>query len=504
MALPQTDPDDVERDPAQSWLTTDPGPSVPATVWERPDYSDLEVCAVPPQPWESEKMPVVVTAQEKVHDGAAGSPVSPSGADPVPAYFPHRTSTHSHGPFSSVKGDYAEWDQRTALPEHQGSRFFARGMSKKRLSIVGVGILAFILILIATVLGVTLTAKIVSKQGDSSATSEGSLLENSALAAVNWTDYSGIARSAVFYQDKTNAIMVALRDSVSNQWTQRNVTASVMNTTGADTLDVLPGTPFATVSNRNQVSLYYLTTSHNLAEAWNNNPVEDEWKAGSLGTSLSPLTASAGSHLSAFWQLCDNCSNSLYVAFQDDNSTAQMANLTDSTWEFAATPDTFSLLPDTGLAVLPFTLDNGTSAYGTDPVGLRLSSFDSAGVPINSEIGPETNGVWVTEITTTAHDSAIANDTSPGLAAMTYGAHGLTKSLVNYLTPDGSIMSYLYNGSAWTSGRPDISGGPSKLTTIAATQDMHVYGIFDGAIYEFLVNSTDPLSWSEESVVKGA
>lgn len=370
-------------------------PPKPTTAWERPDYSDLEVCAVVPPTWDNDKMPVVVESDEKVdgRNGVAPTPMSPYLTDPVPAYSAHRTSGQSQVPLA--KGDYSDWENKGNTPVNGDKKIFGVAMSKKRLSVIGVGILAFILILLATVLGITLTMNIVSRQRvQQSSSSSGSnmLLGNSGLAAVNWTDSSGTERSAVFYQDGSNSVMVALRDSVSNEWTQSNVTAAIMNTTGASRLDVLSGTPLAAVTNRYQVSLYYLTTANSVAEIWASDIVGEVWYAGALQTSLSPLAAMNGSHLSAFWQICTNCSNSLYMLFQDNGGELQMANLTNNAWSLGSL-NVSTAVNGSGLAIRPFTEDQGAGQFGTDPGALRMYSFDNTGL-LELKEGSGTNYTW--------------------------------------------------------------------------------------------------------------
>lgn len=524
-----TDMEDIQASPSTarqgrqtSASTIDPEPQKPATTWERPDYSDLEVIAVIPPAWDNDKMAVLHDSEGKMvgHNGGGGTPLSPYLTDPVPAYVAHRTSAQSQVAFA--KGDYSGWEHKALTPAKEDRAVFGIAMSKKRLSVVGVGILAFILILLATVLGITLTMNIVSRQrsNTTSSTTDRLLLDHSGLAALNWTDPSGTDRSAVFYQDDSNSVMVALRDSISNEWTQSNVTAAIMNNTGASRLDVLSGTPLAAVTNRYQVSLYYLTTANNVAEIWASDIVGEVWFAGALQTSLSPLAALNGSHLSAFWQICNNCSNSLYVVFQEDSGQLQMANLTNGVWSFAG-PDASSSLNGTGLAIRPFTEDGGAGEFGTDPGALRMYSFNETGL-LELKEGPGSNFTWESDIASelrlclririfttlmltilsgTTFSDTIAIDPSPDLAAISYGQHGLTKTLVNYLAPGGSIMSYVYNGSSWSSGQPSLIGGPTNFTAIATAQNLRVYGSFNGSIYEYQVDDTDPLKWTESSPV---
>lgn len=65
-------------------------------------------------------------------------------------------------------------------------------------------------------------------------------------------------------------------------------------------------------------------------------------------------------------------------------------------------------------------------------------------------------------------------------------------------------MSYVYNGTDWTSGQPSLSSGTTtstNFTAVAAAQTMRVYGLSNGTIYEYQVNETDPLSWSKTTTV---
>lgn len=368
--------------------------------WARPDYSDLEVCEVAPQQvFDDGKITVIEQhGDEKLNNVGLGGPLSPSSTDPVPAYTPaHRTSTMP----LAAKGEFAQWDSRSAAPAKEDRKILGMSMSKKKLSFIGIGILAFILILLATVLGITLTMNIVSRQKSDSntASTTGSALgihllnDNSGLAALNWTDPLRVDRSAVFWQDRSDSLMVSVRDPVSNAWTQSNVTQALLNNTGASRLDVLSGTPLATVTNTYQISLYYLTSDNSIAEIYSPDIVGEVWYAGSLGTSLSPLTAIEGSHISAYWQLCDNCTNSLFVTFQDDSGVVKLANLTNDSWEFGTAPDALAPLSGTGLAIRPYGVDAGAGEFGTQPVELRLYSFDSTGLA-EAKYGTATNQTW--------------------------------------------------------------------------------------------------------------
>lgn len=62
-------------------------------------------------------------------------------------------------------------------------------------------------------------------------------------------------------------------------------------------------------------------------------------------------------------------------------------------------------------------------------------------------------------------------------------------------------MAYVFDGSAWTSGEPELVDGGLKYTSIAAAQNMMVYTTYNGSIYEYQVDTKDPLTWSKYSMV---
>lgn len=395
-----------------------PSPAKPAAVFPAKDYSDLEVCSVIPPTYgdaRGDKMAVFDNGSEKTPAFGAGAMLSPSTTDPVPAY-PNsvRTDTslsHPEGPLTKgLVGDYAEWEQQRGPPAKKERQLF--GLNSRSLSLMGIGAVAFILILLSTVLGITLTMKINSRSRDSgsgssvAASNNGStgdlqngVLSGSKLAALNWTDGLGNDRSAVFYQDRYDSIMVSLKNSVSNQWTQSNVSQALMNSTGSSKIDILSGSPLAVVTNKYQLSLYYLTTENDVAEVWSPDVVGQVWYAGQLESSLSPLRAMNGSSLAAHWQICNNCTASLCVTFQEESGQIQLANLTNNNWQFSGpiTTSKDTSVNGTGLAIRQFTENNATGRFGTDPNAVLLYSFGSKGL-LEFEKGPSTNSTWTADI----------------------------------------------------------------------------------------------------------
>ncbi|KKY30006.1 hypothetical protein UCDDA912_g10052 [Diaporthe ampelina] len=494
--------------------TMDIRPPRPAVVTDN-QYSDLpEVVEAIPPSWDlaDDKMPVITDhANEKIAamDGRLpASMLSPSLADPVPAY-PHslrfQSSNLSTVPLTSDRSvPSSPYYDQMQIQDEEAREVKVCGMGSRVFMCVAIGLLVFVLILLATVLGVTLTMKGQKSSSDSSSTDILTILNTTQLAAVNWTDPTGVARTALFYQEADSSILVSLRDSVSNQWFYSNVTQAILNTTGADALDVLSGTPLAAVTNSYQVSLYYLTNDNFVAEMWASDIVSEVWFAGDLGTRLAPQ-AMEGSKLSAYWQTCQNCTNSLFLTYQEPSGRIQLCNLTNSTWSFGGTIGTELSANGTGLALRPFTDNDGTGQYGTSSNALRVYHLDTSGKLLEIMHGPETNFTWVDGSSDTALSSATAMiNPSPGLASVSYGDHGWTKMIVAYLSSDGTLTSSFWNESAWTSGTPTLSGGPpasTNFTAIATTQNRMIYGLSDGGIYEYRFDDSDPLNWVYKSDV---
>lgn len=404
ITISETELANEPRDTTNSFTMESATPTKPmaATVWDAKDYSDLEVVVEIPPTWNSnDKMPVLVdTSEEKIAHVVAptnNTLLSPSSADPVPAYpasLHSRTSTYTNSPLTK-SGDYVEYEQHDVASTRSNEKKIW-GMGHKQLSLVAAGLLGFILVLLATVLAITLSMNNKpSGSAPASAPINGTqLLNSSSLAALNWTDTTGLDRSLVFYQDAGDSILVSIRDSASNEWAITNVTQAVMNSTGAKRLDVLSGTPLACVTNAWQVSLYYLTTHNFISEIWSSDVAAGNWYAGSLAADLNP-EAMNGTKLSAYWNICTNCTNSLVVLHQQVDGNLMLANFTNNNWELSGPVASSASQPvnQTGLAIRPVAEGNGTNSFGTEPTGWRVYGFDDTGI-VELENGRATNYTW--------------------------------------------------------------------------------------------------------------
>ncbi|KAK8103492.1 uncharacterized protein PG998_010525 [Apiospora kogelbergensis] len=428
--------------------------------------------------------------------------------EPAPAYMKgdmSNTISPTQGPPQPGQAAFLYKDEsgfsRGDVPHPVADRQIM-GLSKKTFILVVSGLALFFVVLLAVILGVTLgRGASGDKSGGGGAGALG-LLEGSRLSAMNWTDpMSGVEHSAVFYQHASNALMMSVHDSTSQAWRSVNVTASVMNTTKAIGLSVLPRTPLACVTNAFQQSCYYLNAERRVAEIYNTDPAFNGWQAGVFGAKIQ-ARAAPDSRIAAVWQVCQNCSNSILVAWQDANGAdVKLANFTKPDW--AQGPTLFeSAAPGTGLAFSTFNDFRGTSPFGTDPNALRM--YTASGTNLVELLnGPETNFAWGIGNFNNPVTSGLSLNPSPDIASITYGNNGWDNNLVTFLGTKGRLMSAVYRGSGWSVQAATLGGAPASaldgFSSIAATQGMRVYAISQrGDIHEFSTNSTNPflLSWS--------
>ncbi|KAK8064478.1 hypothetical protein PG994_007116 [Apiospora phragmitis] len=461
--------------------------------WDEKIYIEPEVvnnaASGPSSSSASEKSAAVAAMGGYQHPGLRRAGTGTDNiSEPAPAY---------------MRGDLAsQQQQQQASQQQQQTTYLYKDEPGKKTFILAVsGLALFLVILLAVILGITLG------RGGSSANSSGGngvlgLMDGSRLAAMNWTDpMSGVEHSAVFYQHESNALMMSVRDATSQQWRSVNVTASVMNTTQAVGLSVLPRTPLACVTNAFQQSCYYLNADRRVAEIYNTDPTFRGWQAGAFGAKIQ-ARAAPDSRIAAVWQICQNCSNSILVAWQDENgSDVKIGNFTAGDW--AQGPTLFeSAAPGAGLAMSVFNDFRGTSPFGTDPNALRIYTASGTNL-VELLSGPETNFAWGIGNFGNPVTAGLSLNPSPDIASITYGNNGWDNNLVTFLGPKGRLMSAVYRGAGWSVQAATLSGAPASamdgFASVAATQSMRLYATSQGGgIHEFTTNATNPflLTWA--------
>ncbi|KAK7994483.1 hypothetical protein PG991_016071 [Apiospora marii] len=446
----------------------------------------------------SEKSAAVAAMSGYQHPGLRRAGTGATNiSEPAPAYMKGDQQPQQQSAFLyKDEPGFAKGDVPRAAVDRQ-----IFGLSKKTFILAVSGLALFLVILLAVILGITLGRGNAADQNAGGAGVLG-LLDESKLSAMNWTDpTSGVDHSAVFYQHKSNALMMSVRDSTSQQWRSINLTASVMNTTKAIGLSVLPGTPLACVTNAFQQSCYYLNGDSRVAEIYNVDPALNGWQTGVFSAKVQ-ARAAPGSRIAAVWQVCQNCSNSILVAWQDVNGAdIKLGNFTAGEW--AQGPTLFeSAAPGAGLAMSVFNDFRGTSPFGTDPNALRIYTASGANL-VELLNGPETNFNWGIGNFGNPVTQGLSLNPSPDIASITYGNNGWDNNLVTFLGPKGRLMSAVYRGSGWSVQPSTLAGAPAGAVdgfdSVAATQSMRLYALSRrGDIHEFTTNSTNPfaLTWA--------
>ncbi|KAH6679876.1 hypothetical protein F5X68DRAFT_138617 [Plectosphaerella plurivora] len=470
-------------------------------------YSDLEVVRL------SVMIPREKVAISREEAAAAGS----TPATPAPAYVAAATATAA-----STVATTSTPRTLTQVSDDGSSVFTAKplpkepkrimGMKKKTFLLLAVGSALLLITALAVALGISLNSRHsvpidavtnITNPTNSESTVEsdpGRVLSTSNIAALNWTDSANIDRAAVFYQDSSNALAVMLFDSLSGNWMYRNVTASVMNSSSIPSLDVRPGTPLACVTNRWQVSLYYLRSDNKVGEIYAPDPVKGEWFPGAMSSVLDPQ-ASANSSLAAYWQICPGCTNTLLVAYQGPDGV-QLANHTNDQWQSMSTLSN-KITPGSGLTMSPFVDFEGAGPTGTDANALRIYHADSSNL---TELisGPLTDNRWETGNFGNAVTSKLPTSPSPDITSLSFGINGWTNTLATYLTSTGTLVSSLWNGTTWATSSPEIVGNTGNFSAIAATQSQLMFGIIDGGIHQFRVDAAkNPFKWYHVNKIAG-
>lgn len=191
------------------------------------------------------------------------------------------------------------------------------------------------------------------------------VLTNSKVAATNWTDAAGNSYHAVFWQAASSDLFVSLWISQLNNWTAINISASV-------SVSALPGTPLAAAARGYPwtdepynlgsfgIALFYLSPSNTVEEVYSVNGNVTTWEVGTLSTSGAVQTATTGSQLAVWWNLCaSGCDGELRVVYENANQALQMI----SSQDWIASPITWVniIQHGSGLAATEGTVYGGES-----------------------------------------------------------------------------------------------------------------------------------------------
>jgi hypothetical protein len=177
------------------------------------------------------------------------------------------------------------------------------------------------------------------------------VLASSKLAAINWTDSSAVEYNAVFWQAKTDGLMMSLWDSKGKAWELVNITDKMVDVNipgdpGATALKAKPGTALAAavrgypwtssqfkgkaVGGDFTIALFYMNPVNNIVEIVSGDPRGASWGLGDLTSGQNDMKAAPDSQLSVWWSLCEtNCSGTALLFYESTDQALKMANSSD-------------------------------------------------------------------------------------------------------------------------------------------------------------------------------
>ncbi|OIW30029.1 hypothetical protein CONLIGDRAFT_355819 [Coniochaeta ligniaria NRRL 30616] len=229
-------------------------------------------------------------------------------------------------------------------------------------------------------------------------TNNSPVLGTSRITAINWTDSSNVEYNAVFWQAKTNDLMMSLWDSTNNTWSQVNITDKMTDI--SISVAAKPGTPLAAaargypwtestlkhVAGDFGIALFYLSPANNILEIYSEDPRGASWALGDLTTSsTTAIKAAPDTQLSAWWGLCErNCSGSILLVYEDDSQTLRLAN--SSTWN--TTPVLRNIASGASLAITACSGNRGKDGPAANAVRLYYDSSNKLSELMWSPWGP--------------------------------------------------------------------------------------------------------------------
>jgi hypothetical protein len=202
------------------------------------------------------------------------------------------------------------------------------------------------------------------------------------MAALNWTDESGIERRAVFYQ-MNGALLVSQAQGTSQTatWTQINISAQLLG----DALNPRTDTPLAAAATPWQagksapwdagltfeVTLYYINEGNQVCQLSSNVGDLSTWQGTEVFISSTPADQS---QLSAVGYYCGSgCLNAMCAVFQGDDGILRCACGPNAWANIGAA------YVNSPVAIVPF-----ASAYGTNVVyDSELAVLYLDGVDVN-------------------------------------------------------------------------------------------------------------------------
>lgn len=381
-----------------------------------------------------------------------------------------------------------------------------------------------------------------SSSGNTTTANNSPVLTDSRISAINWTDSSNVEYNAVFWQAKTNDLMMSLWDSNSTSWDQVNITDKMGDT--SLNITAMPGTPLAavargypwTTSNLKNVAgdfgiaLFYLSPGGTVLEVYSENMRGASWQLGDLTTSSSSLKAAAHSQLSAWWSLCEqNCSGTILLIYEDDSQDLNLANSSD----WGSTLVMRNIAQDSSMAITACAPDGGLKGPSQNAVRVYYDSSDK----LSELIWPAPSGPWYYGSFSASPApfvpavrlrpvSAQANSvpgqdlptgfasTAPQISAAGYSqADAMSAGPVNILVAgayaNGSVFATYWDNTTWHNATTPLMQGKvytnfSAVSVFEADQ-LKLFGLTnESEIHSYILDRKNPQSWTyDQAVITG-
>ncbi|EKG12887.1 hypothetical protein MPH_09986 [Macrophomina phaseolina MS6] len=319
-----------------------------------------------------------------------------------------------------------------------------------------------------------------SSSGDASSTSSATtLLPNTRLSSINFTDSDGTENYHVFYQLTSKAIYQSAWNSSARTWEAFEVLS--------DTDNIKNNTPISAAlywhsSSRRDFHIQYLDPSNGIRGLISNNKPYGPFDSSGIN---GRYTAGPSSGLASYGRACQDCYNANVVVWQDAKAKLQVA--VNSPWtQQQLPPSTPSAVNGTRMALGPAFAAGGTKyltwyVNGEDTGNLTQLLWDGKNW-FNSTLPAQLGA-----------DAAIA--------AFAYGYNGTADFSMQAVTSkqngDGvGLTAWDAAEETWAEG-VDGSSGATGLEIIAAGSDLAAnYG---GRVYGFVGNgSLGEWLWSQE------
>ncbi|CAG8951708.1 hypothetical protein HYFRA_00005508 [Hymenoscyphus fraxineus] len=321
-----------------------------------------------------------------------------------------------------------------------------------------------------------------------------SLLHNSSLAAVSWTDSHEALHRAVFYQNTHSDIYMSSWDAKKQTWKVSQVIDRRFKLPAATGTSIAASVNPSTDSYR--LTVYYYSAIFTIMELYT-EATEDSWEMGSL--SMNAPMGLVDSKLAAAYQYCTSsrCANTTVVVYQLMEGTLQSATKLPSAQGWNYTPFNDRVSRGTGIALLPFPKTNSTE-WDT------LKVFTEKHGAMQEYTKFEVSEDWTIDPADTLPNFSLASPAKIAATALPVESPNEPWQTFVVSLDHQRRLQCMLGLRASKMGEPStpvLSRAFGEFDDVALDRNQHFYGISGGKIYEYEISLQNPWSWNFLSVV---